>query len=204
MGTAHTRQMSTKAANNLAKVTFVLGGPGCGKGTQCQLLVERDQFVHLSAGDLLREEQATDSEDSKLINDHIKEGKIVPVEITCRLLLKAMQKIGMNKRFLIDGFPRNEDNLFGWQKEMEDFANVDQVIFFELSEEDMLKRIMHRAKTSGRADDNVEAAQKRFTTFNTETMKVIDHFDEKNIVHKIDATGDIEEVYTDLKEGLIL
>ncbi|CAI2368581.1 unnamed protein product [Moneuplotes crassus] len=99
----------------------------------------RKESLNNVIGDLLREEQTTDPEDSKLINDHIKEGKIVPVEITCRLLLKTMQKIGMNKRFLIDGFPRNEDNLFGCQKDTEDFANVNQVIFFELPGKDMLK-----------------------------------------------------------------
>jgi len=129
----------------------------------------------------LRAEQATDSTDSQLIKDHIAEGKIVPVEITCRLLLKAMQNKGLEKNYLIDGFPRNENNLNGWYKSMKEHASIAQVLFFDLSEEIMLERIMKRAETSGRADDNVEAAQKRFKTFREETMPVIDHFSKKNL-----------------------
>ncbi|CAI2378834.1 unnamed protein product [Moneuplotes crassus] len=205
MGCGNTTSTGTKdGVTEKARVTFVLGGPGCGKGTQCSLMVERDDFVHLSAGDLLREEQATDSKDSKLIKDYIKEGKIVPVEITCNLILKAMQKKGMSKKFLIDGFPRNEDNLQGWNKVMNKHANVVQVVFFELSEDIMLERIMKRAETSGRADDNKEAAEKRFNTFKNETMKVIKHFEGKKMVHKVDATGGIEDVYENLKDGLIV
>ncbi|KAK8374663.1 hypothetical protein O3P69_010124 [Scylla paramamosain] len=75
-------------------VVFVLGGPGAGKGTQCAKIVEKFGYVHLSAGDLLREERAkSGSEYGELIDGHIKNGTIVPVEITCRLLERAM-KVG--------------------------------------------------------------------------------------------------------------
>ena len=205
---------AAKAADisaSIAKVIFVLGGPGCGKGTQCGLLVERDEFVHLSAGDLLRAEQQTDSPDSELIKEYIKEGKIVPVEITCNLLVKAMQKEGMHKKFLIDGFPRNENNLEGWESVMkertekgQERAEVQQILFFELSEDIMLERIMKRAETSGRADDNEEAAKKRFTTFTEQTMKVIEYYDKKGMVFKVDATGSIEDIYQEVKKGIIL
>lgn len=71
----------------LPNVIFVLGGPGAGKGTQCQLLVKDFGFVHLSAGELLREEQARPgSEFGALIDGHMRNGTIVPVEITCGLL----------------------------------------------------------------------------------------------------------------------
>ncbi|TMS09706.1 UMP-CMP kinase [Larimichthys crocea] len=98
------------------QVVFVLGGPGAGKGTQCSRIVEGYGYTHLSAGDLLREERAREgSEFGQLIANYIKEGKIVPVEITINLLRKAMeetmQKDEKKFRFLIDGFPRNEDNL---------------------------------------------------------------------------------------------
>ena len=99
------------------EVIFVLGGPGAGKGTQCNKLVDTYGLVHLSAGDLLRAERDTGSEDAELINNYIKEGKIVPVEITCHLIKKAMEKHGWEKcKYLVDGFPRNEDNLDGWNK----------------------------------------------------------------------------------------
>jgi hypothetical protein len=81
-------------------VVFVLGGPGAGKGTQCERIVREYGFTHISAGDCLREERASGSKDAELINNYIKEGKIVPVEITVKLLLKAMQG---HDRVLIDG-----------------------------------------------------------------------------------------------------
>ena len=89
-------------------VIFVLGGPGAGKGTQCDKIVEDYGFTHLSAGDLLREEQdRKDSQFGDLIKEYIKEGTIVPMEITVQLLENAMtanikEKDG-NGRFLIDG-----------------------------------------------------------------------------------------------------
>jgi UMP-CMP kinase len=94
-----------------ARCYFVLGGPGSGKGTLSANLVEKHGFVHLSAGDLLRAERDSGSADAELINNIIKEGKIVPVDITVNLIKTAMNKAGWaEKRFLIDGFPRNEEN----------------------------------------------------------------------------------------------
>lgn len=75
------------------KIVFVLGAPGAGKGTQCEKIVETFGFTHLSAGDLLREERKREgSEYGALIEDNIKNGRIVPVEITCALLENAMIK----------------------------------------------------------------------------------------------------------------
>ena len=99
------------------QIVFVLGGPGSGKGTQCSRIVERFDFVHLSAGDLLRAEKSTGSPSAELINRCISEGKIVPVEVTVNLIKKAIRSSGKN-RFLIDGFPRNEENLNGWNQAM--------------------------------------------------------------------------------------
>merc|ERR1740124_1388480 len=93
-------------------VVFVLGGPGAGKGTQCSKIVEEYKYTHLSAGDLLRAERASGSEQGQMIDEYIKEGKIVPVEVTIRLLVAAIQAQGGN-RFLVDGFPRNANNLAG-------------------------------------------------------------------------------------------
>ena len=90
---------------------FVLGGPGSGKGTVCAKLVEEHGFVHLSAGDLLRAERDSGSPDGELINNIIMKGEIVPVDITVNLIKKAMEQNGWSEtKFLIDGFPRNQDN----------------------------------------------------------------------------------------------
>ncbi|KAM3603778.1 uncharacterized protein V6R79_001964 [Siganus canaliculatus] len=148
------------------QVVFVLGGPGAGKGTQCVKIVENYSYTHLSAGDLLREERAREgSEVGQLIATYIKEGKIVPVEITINLLRKAMeatmQKDETKFRFLIDGFPRNEDNLQGWNRVMDEKADVKFVLFFDCSNEVCIDRCLERGKSSGRTDDNRESLEKR-------------------------------------------
>ncbi|TMW64384.1 hypothetical protein Poli38472_013006 [Pythium oligandrum] len=177
------------------KILFVLGGPGAGKGTQCAKLVEKYGFVHLSAGDLLRAERQSGSENGDLIDRMIKEGQIVPVKITLTLLQQAMVASGRDL-FLIDGFPRNFDNLQGWQQEMpEDEFHVEGVLFFDCPESVMEERLLERGKTSGRTDDNAEAIRKRFHTYLASTMPVIEYYAKLDKVFKVDATPGPEEVF---------
>ncbi|PHJ19213.1 ump-cmp kinase [Cystoisospora suis] len=120
LSSAPPRLSSTMASSNSSchgkpQIVFVLGGPGAGKGTQCELLTKHHNVVHISAGDCLREErQRPNSKDGELIQQCIREGRIVPVEITLTLLLKKMVANGWSRVFLIDGYPRNQDNLNGW------------------------------------------------------------------------------------------
>lgn len=170
-------------------VIFVLGGPGAGKGTQCARLVDDFGFCHLSgwlssflstlhvfsdfvsAGDLLRAEQHREgSQHGQLIQTCIKEGTVVPMEVTVKLLENAMKAaLAENRseegwtnghgRFLIDGFPRKMD-----QAEMfeHDVGIATAVLFFSTTEEVMQERLLERGKTSGREDDNAESIKKRF------------------------------------------
>ncbi|GJN10965.1 hypothetical protein PR202_ga29116 [Eleusine coracana subsp. coracana] len=148
-------------------VVFVLGGPGSGKGTQCTNIVEHFGFTHLSAGDLLRAEIKSGSENGTMIENMIKEGKIVPSEVTINLLQEAMIKDD-NDKFLIDGFPRNEENRAA-------FENV------------------------GRVDDNIETIRKRFRVFVESSLPVIEYYNGKAKVKKIDAAKPISEVFEDVK-----
>lgn len=179
------------------QVVFVLGGPGAGKGTQCGLIVERKKgWCHISAGDCLREERNNpDSPDGKLINDIIKEGKIVPVEITVKLLKKAMDAAKGKSKFLIDGFPRNLDNVTGWNSVIGESAIVRGVFFFDCSEEVMEKRLLKRGETSGRDDDKIDVIKKRFQTYINDTKPIVDLYDKKGLVKKIEAGPEQEEVW---------
>ncbi|KAI5612545.1 UMP-CMP kinase, partial [Silurus asotus] len=186
------------------QVVFVLGGPGAGKGTQCAKIVENYSYTHLSAGDLLREERSrTESEYGSLIDSYIKEGKIVPVEITISLLKKAMERT-MQKdkdkfRFLIDGFPRNEDNLQGWERVMDGKADVKFVLFFDCSNEVCINRCLERGKSSGRTDDNKESLEKRIQTYLQSTRPIIEQYEKHGKVHTIDASRAVNEVFADVK-----
>ena len=97
-------------------IYFVMGGPGSGKGTQCEKLIQNYGMVHLSAGDLLRAEVKSGSAEGKKIAKIIEEGKIVVSETTVGLLRKAMSE--SDGPFLIDGFPRSMSNLQAFEAEL--------------------------------------------------------------------------------------
>jgi len=184
---------------DLPQIVFVLGGPGSGKGTQCTLLIEKqpERFVHISAGDCLREERNTaNSEHGELINKCISEGSIVPVEITIELMRKKIDihyKPGM--WILIDGFPRNQDNYDGWYRLMADKADVKFALFLEISENFMEERLLKRGETSGRKDDNLEVIKKRFKTFTDQTMPIVQLFKESESLKTVNAEGTKDEVF---------
>jgi adenylate kinase family enzyme len=142
MGCSKSKSASIKASGTSGEkpqVFFILGGPGSGKGTQCAKLAEKHGFVHLSAGDLLRAERDSGSETAAMINQYMVEGKLVPGEIAVQLMKKAMEKNGWNKkRYLVDGFPRGQENLDGWSRVMGDSVDVPFVLFFEANEDTMI------------------------------------------------------------------
>lgn len=137
-----------------------------------------------------------------MINQCIVEGKIVPVEITCQLLKKGMEKNGWAaKRFLIDGFPRNQDNYDGWTRVIGDSVDVPFVLFMDADEETMIARITERSKTSGRNDDNIESLRKRFATFRNETMPIVNFYDGQGRCKRINGLNSIEDVFADLQKA---
>ena len=186
--------------SEIPNVLFVLGGPGAGKGTQCSNIVSNyKDYAHISAGDCLRAERNDPtSENGGLINDYIKRGAIVPVEITIALLLKAMKKSPKTK-FLIDGFPRNADNLKGWCNVVGDKANVEGVLFFDCSEETLTKRLLGRAEKAGanrRKDDNIESIRKRFKTYTDKTRPIIETYANLGKVMTVNANeGTIDDIF---------
>ncbi|KAL7562880.1 hypothetical protein ACA910_000256 [Epithemia clementina (nom. ined.)] len=176
------------------RVVFILGGPGAGKGTQSALMAENyPNVVHLSVGQLLREEQSKpNSPHRELIEQALVSGSIVPVEISLALVKQAMQqatttttrpggasedKNNNNSKkdvlFLIDGFPRNDDNLAGWCQYMGNVAAVWAVLFYTCPLQVLEQRLLDRAQNSGRSDDNLKSIHKRFATFEQETVPII-------------------------------
>ncbi|CEP21799.1 URA6 [Cyberlindnera jadinii] len=183
-------------------VIFVLGGPGSGKGTQCNRLVEHHKFVHLSAGDLLRAEQNREgSQYGELISKCIKDGVIVPQEVTVGLLKNAMKEAYANgkTRFLIDGFPRKMDQAIIFEDEI---ATSSFTIFFECPEQVMLQRLLERGKTSGRSDDNIESIKKRFKTFIETSYPVVEYFDKQGKVVKLQCDHPVEVVYSQVEKAI--
>ncbi|KAH8551804.1 adenylate kinase-domain-containing protein [Umbelopsis sp. PMI_123] len=182
-------------------VVFVLGGPGAGKGTQCAKIKEDYDFVHLSAGDLLREEQQREgSQYGELIKNYIKDGLIVPMEVTIVLLENAMRDaIEKQKktRFLIDGFPRKLDQAVKFEEVV---VPCQFVLYFECPEEVLLKRLLKRGESSGRIDDNIESIKKRFRVFADTSFPVIEEYEKEGKVKKLSCENTVDGVYDEVKK----
>lgn len=159
-------------------------------------------WVHLSAGDLLRDERKKGGERAVLIEEYIVQGRIVPAELTVSLLKSAIESHVAEDRtqFLIDGFPRNVDNLSGWKKVMGSYVELLFVLFFDCSEEAMQVRLLDRGITSGRSDDNEVAIKKRFETYSRESRPVIERYEKTGRAVKIDANVDADTVWSNVKD----
>jgi len=210
------------AAKKQHRVLFILGGPGAGKGTQSEKIVETYKCIHLSVGELLREERKRGdaSPHAELIESCLVAGKIVPVEISLNLLRNAMDEAcGDSKSygspiFLVDGFPRNFDNLAGWTREMPEYASVIGSLVYDCPIDVLEQRILGRAETSGRSDDNLESARKRFKTFQEHTMPVVHALEEiermeieeegmgRLHIQHVSGVGSVEEVWDITKDAM--
>jgi len=198
------------------RVVFILGGPGAGKGTQSEFLERDYPCVHLSVGALLRAEQEKEDSPHRIsIEECLVAGKIVPVEISLALLQRAMEEIatsrGRNLLYLVDGFPRNDDNLHGWNRCMKSIASVWSVLMYSCPLQVLEERILQRAEQgSGRSDDNIVSAQKRFRTFEELTVPIVDTLrqvvsqqqeqqEQQSLlkVQDIDGNRNIKEVWED-------
>ena len=184
------------------KVIFIVGPPGVGKNTQCDKLVEKYKFIHFGAGDLLRAESKKDTEDGKLINSLISQGKIVPVKITCSLLKKAMDEAGKKNIFLIDGYPRNQDNIDGWNEVFGENYKLITSIILGCDEELLEKRLLQRAQHSGRSDDKVDVIKKRFKVYMEQSHPIEAKLKEMGPFIEVQAAGTIDEVFEKIVKEL--
>jgi len=174
-----------------AKIVFVLGAPGAGKGTQCAKIVEHYGWNHLSTGDLLRQEVAAGSELGEAAAELMRAGQMVPTSLILELLVGAMVGAG-GGRFLVDGFPRKLDQLHEFQQRIKP---CDGVLVFTVPDEVAVSRLVKRGETSGRADDNEDTIRSRMQVFRDESQPVIDELAATGRVFEVDAQGGEEEIF---------
>lgn len=177
------------------EIIFILGGPGSGKGTQCKLLNEKFGYKHISAGDLLRSERMKNTEDSKLINKLISSGQIVPSSITIKLIMNEIKNFS-NEIILLDGFPRNLENLNMWNNLNK--GTKYKCIYFQCNEDVLIKRLLKRGHNNDRDDDNLNIIRNRLEVFNKSTKEVLDYIGKKNLLNKIDTNRDINTIFNEL------
>lgn len=179
---------------------ILFGPPGAGKGTQSQFLIEKYQLIHISTGDLLRSEMAAGTELGLKAKSFMDQGVLVPDAVVIGMIDAKLKENRNAKGFIFDGFPRTIPQA---QALDELLANNKQpirgLLALEVSEPELISRILERGKTSGRADDqNEELVQKRVTEYNTKTKAVADYYAQKGLCHQIDGIGEIEDIRSKL------
>lgn len=174
--------------NSKLPIIWVLGGPGSGKGTQCEKLVKKYGFVHLSSGDLLRDEVASGSSKGKELNEMMQKGVLVPREVVLDLIKQAMiRSLPSAKGYLIDGYPREIEQGVDFENMI---APCTLILYFDVSDETMLKRLLQRAISSGRVDDNEETIKKRLDTFHQVSEPVMKQYAQKVATIKAETSAD--------------
>ncbi len=179
---------------------ILFGPPGSGKGTQSEKLISAYGLKHLSTGDILRSEIASQTALGLEARNFMDKGELVPDEVVIGMIRSALEKNPQAKGFLFDGFPRTEaqskalDELLK-QKQTE----IGVVLALQVSEEELIKRLLNRGLTSGRPDDdNAEVVKARIAEYHKKTSAVADYYRRFNKVVNISGEGTVEEIFESL------
>lgn len=182
----------------------LFGPPGSGKGTQSANLVAKYNLVHLSTGDLLRSEMKAGTPLGLEAKSLIEKGQLVPDEVVIGMISSALEANPGAAGFLFDGFPRTIaqaealDNLLALKQ-----TTIHAVLFLMVNEEELINRLVGRAKTSGRLDDaDPEVQRKRQEVYKNETLPVAGYYQNQNKVHRIEGEGTIEEIFERLQAAI--
>ncbi|XP_060248469.1 adenylate kinase isoenzyme 5 isoform X1 [Meriones unguiculatus] len=178
------------------KIIFLMGGPGSGKGTQCEKLVEKYGFTHLSTGELLRQELASESERSKLIRDIMERGDLVPSGVILELLKEAMvASLGNTKGFLIDGYPREvkQGQEFGRR-----IREPHLVICMDCSADTMTSRLLQREQSGRHGEDTANTIARRLEAYHRASIPVVAYYETKTQLWKVNAEGTPDQVFLQL------
>lgn len=179
----------------------LFGPPGAGKGTQAEFLSKAYNLIHLSTGDMLREEIAAETKIGKEAKDLICRGELVPDSMVIDLIQERLDKNPRANGFLFDGFPRTVpqaealDNLLSQYR-----RTVSAMLSLEVIKEELIERLINRGTTSGRADDsNHDIIENRIAVYNQKTAPLINYYRTAGKYESIDGMGTVTEITDRLK-----
>ena len=174
----------------------IFGAPGSGKGTQSIMIAEKFGLKHLSTGDLLRAEQEKGSELGQKIAGFTSQGNLVPDALIIDMLANVLDEQPTDTGFIFDGFPRTVAQAQAL-KEMLAKRNKGVSIMLDLmvDENELVKRLLNRGLTSGRADDNEETIQRRIQVYHSKTAPVKDFYKQEGLSTDIAGLGAIDEIF---------
>jgi len=174
--------------------------PGSGKGTQSEKLIEKYGLVHLSTGDLLRKERQLKTPLGIEAQQFVDKGQLVPDEVVIGMISTALDENAGARGFLFDGFPRTVAQAQALDKLLElKGSEISLVLFLDVNEDELIWRLVNRAKTSGRSDDADEAIQrKRQEVYKNETLPVAAYYSKSKKVVNVNGLGEIDDVFSRL------
>ena len=207
----------------------LLGTPGSGKGTQCKRIADRYGLVHLSSGDILRQERTAGSELGKKAQSYMDSGELVPDEIIVEMMIAAEGR-ALGPGFVLDGFPRTVNQAVELDKSLaHNNQKIDAVLNLKIDDQTVVQRMAGRRscpqcgavyhienlkpKVEGmcdndgtrliqRPDDSIEVVANRLKTYHQQTEPVVDYYKNNNTVYDIDANKDVDEVSSLVFESL--
>jgi adenylate kinase len=176
---------------------ILFGPPGSGKGTQSEKLIARYGLKHLSTGDLLRSEIASQTSLGLAAKHYMDKGQLVPDEVVIGMISSALQNNPQAKGFLFDGFPRTKAQ----SEALDDLlrkngVGINVLIALNVSEEELVKRLLNRGLTSGRSDDSKEdVIRARIVEYHNKTSVVADYYAQYGKVVLVKGEGSVDEIF---------
>lgn len=177
----------------------LLGAPGCGKGTQADLIQRRYNLYHVSTGDLYRKEIAAGSELGLIAKDLIDKGELCPDELTLQMLYDYLSKHTRTKGFILDGVPRTIKQVHMMEGiDFDHVIDIKMAIYIKVEKEIVAERLFKRAELIGRSDDSPEIIKQRIINYENLTYPVAKYFRKKGLLYKIDGMQSVEKVFQDI------
>ena len=172
-----------------------MGPPGAGKGTQAALVAAHFGVPQISTGDIFRANAAAGTELGLIAKRYMKAGEYVPDEVTNDMVRARLGQPDARRGFLLDGYPRTVDQVARLDEMLADLGtSLDGVIVLQVDREELIARLLERARTSGRADDTEDVIRHRQEVYAEQTTPLLSLYSERGLVVEVDGHGTVDEV----------
>ena len=176
-----------------------LGPPGAGKGTQSKFVCDKFNIPQISTGDILRDAVKNGTEMGIKAKSFMDAGKLVPDEVVIGIVKDRLKEKDTINGYILDGFPRTSEQATALDQMLQTLnQKLDYVLYFNVPENELMKRLLGRAKELGRSDDTSEVIKVRIDTYNDKTLPILDFYRNKNILKEINGTESITEINNQL------
>ncbi len=182
---------------------LIMGPPGAGKGTQAVSLAERLGAVHISTGEIFRENVSAQTELGTTAQRYMDAGEYVPDEVTNAMVRDRLGQPDALEGFILDGYPRTLDQVETLDEILSDLGvSLDGVVALVVDTDEVVARLLKRAESSGRSDDTEDVIRHRQEVYVKETAPLLRVYSERGLVREVDGLGEIDEVASRIDAAL--